>query len=293
MNIQQKRKILLYKDSIDKIISNGIQPNLIRLEKCSKILRSNQISDKHSTKEYLNSHHIIKQLRNNLNELEKCYKLLNEFTVDPEYDRKVNLIKNEVIQAITAFSKISGQLIEEKRFSIVDESKNIEHHQQQPIQTQQVEKEEKNVAKSKQTLRNVQALHQDLEDLHEMMGKFGQIVHEQQTPIDQIEQNIENTVENVHEGTRSLAIAASSSVVPIACAAVGATIFGPIGALISFKLSTGIVSAIGGSVASYSLASYVKKRNQHSAELELTSLSDETSTTTKKKSQTIDDNAEK
>ena len=137
----------------------------------------NQISDKHSTKEYLNSHHIIKQLRNNLNELEKCYKLLNEFTVDPEYDRKVNLIKNEVIQAITAFSKISGQLIEEKRFSIVDESKNIEHHQQQPIQTQQVEKEEKNVAKSKQTLRNVQALHQDLEDLHEMMGKFGQIVH--------------------------------------------------------------------------------------------------------------------
>lgn len=87
--------------------------------------------------------------------------------------------------------------------------------------------------------------------------------------------------------------AASSSVVPIACAAVGATIFGPIGALISFKLSTGIVSAIGGSVASYSLASYVKKRNQHSAELELTSLSDETSTTTKKKSQTIDDNAEK
>lgn len=40
MNVQQKRKILLYKDSIDKIITNGIQPNLVKLEKSAKIIRS-------------------------------------------------------------------------------------------------------------------------------------------------------------------------------------------------------------------------------------------------------------
>ncbi|KAH7640813.1 syntaxin-17-like protein [Dermatophagoides farinae] len=249
MNVQQKRKILLYKDSIDKIITNGIQPNLVKLEKSAKIIRSNP-AKKLLTKECMSSHLITQQLRNNLNELEKCYKLLNELTTDNEYDHKVQSIRKE---------------------------------QQQQQQIQQTNLVEENIRKASRTLRDVQALNQDLEDLHDMMSKFGTIVHEQQTPVDHIEQNIENTTENVREGTKSLAIAASSSVVPIACAAVGATIFGPIGALISFKLSTGIASAIGGSVASYSLASYVKKRNRRHAELELLSITDGTT------NRTIDD----
>ncbi|OTF74468.1 syntaxin-17-like protein [Euroglyphus maynei] len=222
----------------------------------------------------MNSHLIIQQLRNNLSELEKCYKLLNEFAVDFEYDRKVQSVKNEVMKAITAFSRINGQKMREKSFLIVNDDQSSNCEQQQQMQINKVEEE--NLAKTSRTLRDVQALHQDLEDLHDMMSKFGEIVHEQQITVDQIEQNIENTAENVHEGTKSLAIAASSSIVPIACAAVGATIFGPIGALVSFKLSTGIVSAIGGSVASYSLASFVKNRKRHHDQLELISLSDET-----------------
>ncbi|XP_046915260.2 uncharacterized protein LOC124495868 [Dermatophagoides farinae] len=285
MNVQQKRKILLYKDSIDKIITNGIQPNLVKLEKSAKIIRSNP-AKKLLTKECMSSHLITQQLRNNLNELEKCYKLLNELTTDNEYDCKVQSIRKEVFQSITSFSKISDHIIQDNRSSIVndddDESINTQSQQQQQ-QIQQTNQVEENIRKASRTLRDVQALNQDLEDLHDMMSKFCTIVHEQQTPVDHIEQNIENTTENVREGTKSLAIAASSSVVPIACAAVGATIFGPIGALISFKLSTGIASAIGGSVASYSLASYVKKRNRRHAELELLSITDGTT------NRTIDD----
>lgn len=63
--------------------------------------------------------------------------------------------------------------------------------------------------------------------------------------------------------------ASSATIAPITCAVAGATIFGPIGALISFKLSTGIVSALGGSALSYSLASYAKKRRKKQALSEL------------------------
>ena len=59
-----------------------------------------------------------------------------------------------------------------------------------------------------------------------------------------------------------MAKAASYSIAPIACAAIGASIFGPIGALVSFKISTGIASALGGSVLSYSLASYAKRNKE-------------------------------
>lgn len=126
----------------------------------------------------MSSHLITQQLRNNLNELEKCYKLLNELTSDNEYDCKVQSIRKEVCQSITSFSKISDHIIQDNRSTIVndddDESINTQSQQQQIQQTNQVEE---NIRKASRTLRDVQALNQDLEDLHDMMSKFGTIVH--------------------------------------------------------------------------------------------------------------------
>ena len=130
----------------------------------------------------MSSHLITQQLRNNLNELEKCYKLLNELTTDNEYDHKVQSIRKEVFQSITFFSKISDHIIQDNRSSIVnddddDESINTQSQQQQQQLIQQTNQVEENIRKATRTLRDVQALNQDLEDLHDMMSKFGSIVH--------------------------------------------------------------------------------------------------------------------
>ena len=61
--------------------------------------------------------------------------------------------------------------------------------------------------------------------------------------------------------------------VPLTCAALGGVVFGPIGALVSFKLSTGIASAIGGSALTYSLASYIRNKNKAKSEMELEHIS--------------------
>lgn len=56
--------------------------------------------------------------------------------------------------------------------------------------------------------------------------------------------------------------ASGYSIAPITCAAAGGVIFGPIGAIAGFKLSTGIISALGASAASYTLAKFVQKKHE-------------------------------
>jgi len=67
--------------------------------------------------------------------------------------------------------------------------------------------------------------------------------------------------------------ASSSAMVPITCAAVGGAIFGPVGAIVGFKLSTGIISAIGASAVSYSLAKFVQNKQNEESFQDLESLS--------------------
>ena len=56
--------------------------------------------------------------------------------------------------------------------------------------------------------------------------------------------------------------ASAISVAPITCAALGGAVFGPVGALVGFKLSTGVMSALGASAVSYSVAKYMQNRKK-------------------------------
>jgi len=61
--------------------------------------------------------------------------------------------------------------------------------------------------------------------------------------------------------------ASAYSVAPVTCAALGGAVFGPVGALAGLKLSTGIMSALGGSAATYTIAKYLQSlKKEHCAE---------------------------
>lgn len=258
----------MLEDNLNKIIDDGINPDLKKLEKSSNIIRNNnRLHDQRVIKECMIAKLTIQRLKDNLSELERCYltwkelKNLNGF--DDPIQKLVLSTKRDVTREIDRLIKTNGEFEEMPKLPI---------NEVPTPKTNQIQIVKDDLSSSKRAYQEVQQINQDLQDLHELMGKFGELVHVQQAQVDNIEQNVETAATNIHEGTKSLAKAASMSIAPIACAAAGAAVLGPIGALVSFKITTGVISALGGSCLGFSIASFVKKKNKEKIELDLENL---------------------
>ncbi|KAF7491554.1 Syntaxin-17 [Sarcoptes scabiei] len=272
MDHKRRRQLTMIKDKTIEIIELGIKPNLLRLDRISKLIKQNDSTsfgeDPKVMRECLQSRSIIQQLLNNSSELEKCFILLKELDAEQELIDRVLIMKTKVSENVKCFMQSNGEFDSKINKQIRNQSegnfKDISDSDQILIQ-----KDQNDLQNVQRTYEEILSINRDLQELNDLMVHFGELVHEQKEAVNNIEENIETASQNVQKGTKVLAKVASRSVVPIACAAVGASIFGPIGALITLKLSAGLASALGGSVVSYSLASYVKNKNQKKTEIEL------------------------
>lgn len=118
-------------------------------------------------------------------------------------------------------------------------------------------------------------LQRDLMDLGDTVSTFATIVHEQQEPLQRIEDNIETTVENVKQGTNYLAQAAKLKAVmfPVVGAVIGGCIGGPVGLLVGIK--AGGAAAVVGGVLGYQSGRFVKEKTKAKIDTEMVDINEQ------------------
>uniref|UniRef100_A0A915PNM6 t-SNARE coiled-coil homology domain-containing protein n=1 Tax=Setaria digitata TaxID=48799 RepID=A0A915PNM6_9BILA len=104
---------------------------------------------------------------------------------------------------------------------------------------------------AKMNAAEMRKLASDVEDLNEMMMQLAQLVHAQHEVVDSIEEHIEKTQSDVHEGHKNLkkAEAAKTAKYPMVAAVVGGvTAGGPVGFAAGSTIA-GLFAAFGGAIA--------------------------------------------
>lgn len=267
--------------NLEKIINDGVRFNLKKLDHCTqniaKFKARNQVNE--LKREYMNGKLLIQRLELSVKELQNCYSSLKSADVDRKLERIVTEHEREVNSRIRAFNRLEERAqskpvpdinshIDEKSTSMTTEtSPNFDLGVQ-------LHKDASQLVDSRERLRKVQALNENIEDLNTIAVNLATLVHEQQETVDNIENNVTQTAADIEEGTKSLVKASTyATVAPITCAAIGGVVLGPVGAIIGLKLSAGIISALGGSAVSYTVAKFVQNHKKEIAEKDLKSIS--------------------
>ncbi|KAJ6224526.1 hypothetical protein RDWZM_003071 [Blomia tropicalis] len=196
----------IIRNNFENIVEQGIQFNLVKLEKCSRsILKykaDNQINELRN--EYNNARLVIQQLELNLNELKNCYNSLKNIDTNNKYREQVDSLEVEVLNRIKIFIQ-ENQEINQKALDEQIVRSNIEYCD---VATEnyglQIQKEAATLTDKKQRLQQVKALHQDVIELNSLAINLGNMVHEQQEPITNICENLSQVENDVNIGTKSL-----------------------------------------------------------------------------------------
>ena len=117
------------------------------------------------------------------------------------------------------------------------------------------------LAKQADSLKSWENLQTEVQNVHQLFEDLSIVVKEQKEKVDEIEDNIEVSAENV-KGTRNLAGAVryKTAMYPIAGAVLGGCLGGPIGLVAGFKL--GGLAAIGCGVIGFTGGQFLKKKQQ-------------------------------
>uniref|UniRef100_A0AC34PZJ8 t-SNARE coiled-coil homology domain-containing protein n=1 Tax=Panagrolaimus sp. JU765 TaxID=591449 RepID=A0AC34PZJ8_9BILA len=112
-------------------------------------------------------------------------------------------------------------------------------------------------------------LEKDVQDLGQIMEDLASLVHAQHDMVDSIEEHVEMASHQVLEGNQQLkkALSNKNAQVPLAAAAVGATVVGgPVG-FAAGSVVVGTIAAVGGAVAGLFSGRWIKKSAQESTVL--------------------------
>lgn len=225
----------------------------------------------------MNGKLLIQRLELSVKELQNCYSSLKVADGDQKLERIVTEHEREVNDRIKAFNRL-----EEGEEAAKPDPHNLYDNEPSPSTTSntnfdfgaQIHKDASQLVDSRERLRKVQALNENIEDLNNIAVNLATLVHEQQETVNNIENNVTETAANIEEGTKSLVKASKyATIAPITCAAIGGAVFGPIGAVVGLKLSAGIISALGGSVATFTVAKFIQNHKREIAEKDLESIS--------------------
>lgn len=225
----------------------------------------------------MNGQLLIQRLELSLKELQNCYSSLKVADVDQKLKRVVAEHEREVNDRIRAFNRL-------EEAAKPDPHNFLDNEPSSPSTTSnnesnfdfgaQIHKDASQLVDSRERLRKVQALNENIQDLNTIAVNLATLVHEQQETVNNIENNVTETAANIEEGTKSLVKASTyATLAPFTCAAIGGAVFGPIGAVVGLKLSAGIISALGGSVASFTVAKFIQNHKKEIAEKDLESIS--------------------
>ena len=161
-------------------------------------------------REYLNGTLLIQRLETNLVELQNCYDSMQNVDQDKKYEKQIIFLKKEVNRQICAFTSANQSLDDNHKFkaNLSDsqfETNNSDIQQQPTINFGlQIQEDMAKLTESRERLRKVESLNEDIQELNTLAGNLAALVGEQQETVNTIEDNVAIVANDVEEGTKSL-----------------------------------------------------------------------------------------
>uniref|UniRef100_T1IPI1 t-SNARE coiled-coil homology domain-containing protein n=1 Tax=Strigamia maritima TaxID=126957 RepID=T1IPI1_STRMM len=212
-------------------------------------------------REQVNASRTVQQLTADIWEIER---LRNQIRTEDliEFDKKLSPLKTETLNAIQAFLSEHRDVGKPVSFSKPKDlyiEENIDEEEE--IRIDKADLIESEVCSSKSVKSSWKTLYNELLSLNKLIHQFSNAAKDQQPEVDQIQNNLETTEDNVHQGTQHLtkAVGYKTVLYPLTGALIGCCA-GPVGLMIGFKV--GIAAAIGGGVLGYAGGKYIKKKTK-------------------------------
>lgn len=171
-----------------------------------------------------------------------------------QFDKLTSNARTSLMNAIGEYLELQLNLPLSQPSSPKEEDQSIQH----PLDDRyvQLQEEQEEIQRQQTCLHAWNSLQVDIHQLHQLFIDFNKIVDDQKELVNNAEDDIEETEENVNEGAKFLEKASRYKVVayPLAGAVLGTCIGGPIGLLAGLKiggltaLSCGILGFTGGSL---------------------------------------------
>ncbi|XP_067323335.1 syntaxin-17 [Anolis sagrei] len=267
--------------AIQKFIKVAIPTDLERLRKhqinIEKYQRCGLWDRLHQ--EHINAGRTVQQLRANIREMETlCLRVRKEDMLTLQ--RLIHPVKDQASSAIREFLQLHSESAEElkKQFREADGSLSASLTRSTTVGTETFyntgdEGSSENLTQMFSPLPEIpqdqnaaeswETLEEDLIELGNLVTDFSLLVNAQQEKVDRIEDNVNNAVANVEEGTKSLSKAAKYKLaaLPVAGAVLGGMVGGPIGLLAGFKIA-GVAAAIGGGVLGFTGGKLIQRKKR-------------------------------
>ncbi|KAL5005734.1 hypothetical protein ScPMuIL_016892 [Solemya velum] len=255
-------------------------------------------------RELINATRTIQQIKANMREIERTRRQVVEED-QSKFDSRIQAIKDTASADVAEFITMSNDLTKLAVKQRLDREAAKENQTNEKICSTQTDEEDMPSSSllladdiqqptdspstgSQQTqlqplpeesdvMESWDTLQESLEELNSLVHHFATAVHEQQEPIDRIEENIVHASNSVWEGVKQLGQAAKSksAIIPLTGALLGAVVAGPVGLLVGAKI--GGLAAIGGGVAGAASGKILQKRQDQIVETEMVNMSRRTS----------------
>ncbi|XP_056644117.1 syntaxin-17 isoform X1 [Diorhabda sublineata] len=203
----------------------------------------------------------VKQLRNLMYELDTLRTQVEDEDLD-KFDMETLSLRKIILNLITGYTELEktvNQVIERQNVEL--EKENLEPFEgTSQIQMQQTIEEIK-LKQREEQLNKVENIHKDVQDLNDIYKNLNEMVVNQADVVNQISNDVDNTQQNVIEGTRTLAKAHKLKAVayPVTGAFLGGMIGGPIGLVAGLKV--GGAAAVACAIAGYTGGRWFKKKH--------------------------------
>ncbi|XP_033728255.1 syntaxin-17-like [Pecten maximus] len=250
-------------------------------------------------REQVNASRTVQQIMANVREMEKMRKQVKDDELE-EFDGKTSNMRQTAIAAIMEFLDLGQEKVvhqnneEETGFSDSGEAQFLlsspsssapvtpqrEFHlvpQSLPPDFGKSQTQINSPPQDSAAQESWDNLHENLVDLNSMIHEFATAVQTQQEKLDDIQDNVETTQENVRQGTQHLGKASKlkSAALPIAGAVIGGVLAGPVGLVAGFKIG-GMAGLAGGAIG-FTGAKLIEKRQKKVVDAELQNLSEKRS----------------
>ncbi|XP_056644118.1 uncharacterized protein LOC130449980 isoform X2 [Diorhabda sublineata] len=147
----------------------------------------------------------VKQLRNLMYELDTLRTQVEDEDLD-KFDMETLSLRKIILNLITGYTELEktvNQVIERQNVEL--EKENLEPFEgTSQIQMQQTIEEIK-LKQREEQLNKVENIHKDVQDLNDIYKNLNEMVVNQADVVNQISNDVDNTQQNVIEGTRTLA----------------------------------------------------------------------------------------
>ncbi|KAJ8962977.1 hypothetical protein NQ314_005694 [Rhamnusium bicolor] len=230
-----------YKTTIQKLVQVNNEEQLKR-----------EVKDKKRT---------IKQLRDLMYELDTLRAQVEDVDLD-KFDIKTLSLRKIILNLINGYSELEKAA--DNVTNALRENEEMDKENYNPFEgTSQLQIQENledlKLKQHQEQLNKVENINKDVGELHEIYKHLNEMVETQGQDVDNIEETVESTQNNVESGTRHIIKAHKLKAVayPVTGAFLGGIIGGPIGLVAGIKI--GGIAALGCAIAGYTGGKYFKK----------------------------------